>query len=135
MAQGTVEQVASQLICLCGCNKLLSVCEMDTAQQMKAIISEKVAEGMSAGQVIDYMTATYGEQVLAAPTKHGFNLTAWVTPFAMIVLGAALIWLLVVAWVRQRSASRHVEAALMRSEELEARYGERLERELRESEN
>ncbi|MFQ6046320.1 MAG: cytochrome c-type biogenesis protein CcmH [Gemmatimonadales bacterium] len=128
--QGSVEDVASQLICMCGCNKLLNVCEMDTAKQMKAIISDKIAQGMSASEVVDFMTATYGEQVLAAPTKRGFNLTAWITPFAGIVGGGLVIWFIVLAWVRQRHAVEKAEIGIVASEDLESRYGTTLEREL-----
>lgn len=129
-AQGAVEDVASQLICMCGCNKLLNVCEMDTAKQMKAIIGDKVAEGMSTSEVVNFMTATYGEQVLAAPTKRGFNLTAWVTPFAGIIGGSLLIWSIVLAWVRQRRDFEKAEVEIVVTEDLESRYGTTLEREL-----
>jgi cytochrome c-type biogenesis protein CcmH len=134
LAQGTVEGIASQLICLCGCGKLLSVCEMDTAKQMKSIISDRLAEGMTAREVIDYMTEKYGEQVLAAPTKKGFNLTAWITPFAGIFVGSLVIWLVVAAWVQRRRVVRATEVATVVSEDLESRYGTILEQELDEFE-
>ncbi len=35
------------------------------------------------------MVAKYGATVLAAPTKQGFDLVAWIAPFA--VFGAALL--------------------------------------------
>ncbi len=130
-AQGTVDDVASHLICLCGCNKLLNVCEMDTAQQMKAIISEKLAGGWDKRKIIEYMTATYGEQVLAAPTKRGFNLTAWITPFGLILLGSVVLWVVLAAWVQHRRTSQAKEAATVLSEDLESRYGTMLESELR----
>lgn len=133
-AQGAVEDIASGLICLCGCGKLLNVCDMDTAKQMKSVISDKLAEGWSRQQIIDYMTATYGEKVLAAPTKKGFNLTAWVTPFALIIIGAVVIWFVVEAWVRHRRATREEEVEMAVSQDLESKYGATLEKELREFE-
>ena len=133
-AQGAVETIASELICLCGCNKLLSVCEMDIAKQMKAVISEKLEAGWGKKEIVGYMTDTYGERVLAAPPKRGFNLFAWVTPFGAILGGAIAIWLVVGAWVHRRQRAREDELATVVSTDLEAKYGERLEHELREYE-
>jgi cytochrome c-type biogenesis protein CcmH len=129
-----VEDIASGLICLCGCGKLLNVCDMDTAKEMKSIIGDKLAEGWGKKEIVDYMTATYGEKVLAAPTKKGFNLTAWITPFALIFIGAALIGIVVQAWVRHRRATREEEIEIAVSQELESRYGKTLEKELKEFE-
>jgi cytochrome c-type biogenesis protein CcmH len=85
---------------------------------------------MGKRQVIDFMTATYGEQVLAAPTKKGFNLTAWITPFALLLVGAVSIWFVVLAWVDQRRGAVEAELAVAASEDLESKYGSVLEREL-----
>lgn len=41
----------------------------------------------------------FREQVLAVPTKKGFNLTAWILPFVALVAGAALIYALLRLWV------------------------------------
>ncbi len=133
-AQGPVEDIASGLVCLCGCGKLLNVCDMDTAKQMKSVIEEKVAAGWGKKQILDYMTTTYGEKVLAAPTKKGFNLTAWITPFALIFAGAGLIAIVVRAWVRRREVTREEDMQIAVSEELESRYGQTLEKELKEFE-
>jgi len=128
-AQGTVEEVAGQLICLCGCNKMLNVCDMQTAKEMKDIIATKLGEGLTKSEIVDYMTNTYGEQVLAAPTKRGFNLTAWLAPFALLGLGAGFLSLVVRLWVRRQreapAAVGHASAPI-----LESRFGERLDREL-----
>ncbi len=131
-AQGAIESIASELICLCGCYRLLNVCEMDTAKQMKAVISEKLEAGWEKKEILAYMTDTYGEQVLAAPPKRGFNLTAWVTPFGAIFGGAVVIWLVIGAWVHRRQRAREDELATVASTDLEAKYGARLEQELRE---
>lgn len=134
LAQGSVEDIASGLICLCGCNKLLNACDMDTARQMKAVISQKLDEGLGKQEIIDYMTATYGENVLAAPPKRGFNLTAWVTPFAAIVAGTVVVCLVVLAWVEHRRAALAEEFDKVVLEGLESKYGAMLERELKELE-
>jgi cytochrome c-type biogenesis protein CcmH len=54
--------------------------------------------GMTDQQVLDSFAAKYGATVLAAPRTHGFDLVAWIAPFA--VLAAALLgtFLLVRHW-------------------------------------
>ncbi|MBI2305041.1 MAG: cytochrome c-type biogenesis protein CcmH [Chloroflexi bacterium] len=102
-AETPVDDVASQVVCQCGCNSVLNNCvhgECMVRDQMLASIRSAVNKGNSKEAIIQMLVAQYGEQVLAAPTKEGFNLTAWVIPFAAILLGAALIYLLLRAWLR-----------------------------------
>jgi cytochrome c-type biogenesis protein CcmH/NrfF len=44
---------------------------------------------MSDQEIFSAFTAKYGATVLAAPTTQGFDLVAWIAPFA--VFGAALL--------------------------------------------
>ena len=94
----TVDDVAGELICPCGCGKMLDVCEMESARQMRVLIEEMIDEGQDKDQIINYFVNQYGEKVLAAPGKKGFNLTAWVAPFIVIGLGAGIIWLAIAKW-------------------------------------
>src|SRR5262249_15123694 len=57
-----------------------------------------INNGMTDQQVLDSFAAKYGATVLAAPRTHGFDLVAWIAPFA--VLAAALLgtFLLVRHW-------------------------------------
>jgi cytochrome c-type biogenesis protein CcmH len=45
--------------------------------------------GHSDKEILTLFSAKYGATVLAAPTTEGFNLVAWIAPFA--VFGAALL--------------------------------------------
>jgi len=48
-----------------------------------------IGAGKSDQEIFDQFIAKYGTVVLAAPTTHGFDLVAWIAPFA--VFGAALL--------------------------------------------
>jgi len=61
--------------------------QVPLARQMKQIIREKLSEGQTREQILDYFVDRYGEQVLAAPKREGFHLIAWVAPI-FIVFGA-----------------------------------------------
>lgn len=92
----------NELMCPSDCVETLAVCQMTEAVQMRAFVKAKVAEGWSKQKITDNLVSQYGERILAAPTKQGFNLTAWVTPFAAILGGGAFISVLVGSWVRRR---------------------------------
>ena len=125
----TVDNVARDLICPCGCGKMLDVCEMESAKEMKGLIGEKIAEGETKDQIIGYFVSQYGEKVLAAPTKKGFNLTAWIAPFLVIGIGAGVIYLITVKWVIQ-GKTREEETKKTRQEEVEDKYAAKLKKEL-----
>lgn len=80
-----------QLMCSCGCGQVLGECNHvgcpDSPVQL-AELRTAINAGMTDKQVLDSFAAKYGATVLAAPTMQGFNLVAWIAPFA--VFGAAL---------------------------------------------
>jgi cytochrome c-type biogenesis protein CcmH len=81
-----------RLMCTCGCAEILGECNHVGCQNSASELSELRA-GISAGQsdeeILASFTAKYGAVVLAAPTKKGFDLVAWIAPFA--VFAAALL--------------------------------------------
>jgi cytochrome c-type biogenesis protein CcmH/NrfF len=48
------------------------------------------------------LVARFGEEILAAPPKHGFTLLAWVVPGAVLLAGIAVAALLALRWSRSR---------------------------------
>ena len=55
--------------------------------------------GYSAQEIIDAFVGTYGERVLMAPRKSGFNLVAWLTPgLALVVGGFVVVFMLMRRW-------------------------------------
>lgn len=129
----SVDDVAGELICNCGCGKLLDVCEMKTANDMKKLIQEKIDAGWSKERIIEYFIRMYGEKILAAPTKRGFNLTAWITPFLAIAIGGLVISLIIIKWVRGRrktAGGNKLESKIEKG--VKSKYREKLEKELKE---
>ena len=50
-----------------------------------------IAKGMSRQRIIAVFRGQYGEKILSAPTVEGFNLLAWIIPFAAVFAGCFLI--------------------------------------------
>ncbi len=129
----TVGSISEQLICQCGCNMVLSNCthaECASREAMTALIEQKLAQGQSEVEIIQFFVAQYGEQVLASPSKRGFNLVAWVLPFAAILGGGVVIYIALRKWVWQGRQSLTI--ATTETEEQDQEYQHRLKKELEE---
>ncbi|MBI2958273.1 MAG: cytochrome c-type biogenesis protein CcmH [Chloroflexi bacterium] len=129
----TSKDVEKELMCQCGCTMVVAVCDCDTANQMREKISGFIAQGQSKDQILAYFVGQYGEKVLSAPTKKGFNLVAWVVPFAAVAVGGTGLFFILRAWARRGRKGGEVEESLVRpvSPEDVDEYKDRLEAELK----
>ena len=125
-----VNDIAEQLICQCGCGRVLNSHVCDTQEAMTALIEQNLAQGQSQEQIIQSFVAQYGEQVLASPPKRGFNLTVWILPFVAILGGGGIIYITLRVWVR-RGKSRQTNA-VTKAEEGDEEYQRQLDKELEE---
>lgn len=124
-----VNAVAAQLRCVV-C-QALSVADSPstTAAQMRAIILEQLREGRSPEEIKAYFVSRYGEWVLLAPTRSGFNLLVWALPFVGIAGGVLAVVLVARRWVAR---GRAAGAGGGRPQPVDAAARERLARELEE---
>ena len=67
----------------------------ETARNMKRQIRAMVAAGYDREQIEDYFVGSYGEFVLMAPSKEGFNLLVWLGPGAILLFGLGWWWVTV----------------------------------------
>lgn len=89
-------QIERQLLCPQCTNKRLDVCELAICQDMKRLIRERLAAGATSDDILLFFSTRYGERVLAAVPKSGFNLWlwGWVGGSIVIVAGLGGWWLL-----------------------------------------
>jgi cytochrome c-type biogenesis protein CcmH len=100
-----------KLMCTCGCAEILGECNhvgCPNSTEELALLRRGVDSNLTEKQIFDSFVDQYGATVLAAPTKQGFDLVAWIAPFA--VFAAALLGtiLLIRHWV---STSPRLEPA------------------------
>ncbi|MCL5263738.1 MAG: cytochrome c-type biogenesis protein CcmH [Chloroflexi bacterium] len=133
VAAESVEDISKELMCQCGCTMIVYNCDCSTAGQMNDVIRTKLGEGQSKQQIIDYFVGQYGETVLSAPTKEGFNLTAWIFPFVALVIGAGIVYFVLTRWFIVRGQAEHVPVNVESIAGLDA-YDERLREELKDFE-
>jgi cytochrome c-type biogenesis protein CcmH len=91
----TAHQIASELRCVVCQNLSVADSPSEMAAQMRAIVRERLAAGDSPEQVREYFVQRYGEWILLAPRRRGFNLLVWGFPIAAVALGlvAVGVWL------------------------------------------
>ena len=100
----TQSAVETALTCQCGCGLTVHSCNhlnCGSAIPLKKEIGEQIAMGRSLPEIERHFEKKYGEKILSAPTTRGFNLIAWVLPFALI--GSGLVVGVVVLWGWRRS--------------------------------
>jgi cytochrome c-type biogenesis protein CcmH/NrfF len=68
---------------------------------MRAEIREALAAGKSVEEIIAGFVARVGKVVLPAPTLVGFDLAAWIAPFALLAAGLVLV-----SWIAVRMTRR-----------------------------
>jgi cytochrome c-type biogenesis protein CcmH len=105
--------IASELRCVVCQNLSVADSPSEMAAQMRAIVRERLAAGDSPEQVREYFVERYGEWILLAPRRRGFNLLVWGFPIAAVAVGLAAVALLLRRWTRRAVTARApVDAAM-----------------------
>ncbi|HTE48197.1 MAG TPA: cytochrome c-type biogenesis protein CcmH [Gemmatimonadaceae bacterium] len=95
------DDLEHRLHCQCGtcvldvytCRTTDFTCQVSPA--MHRDVLALVEGGHSAQEIIDAFVGTYGQRVLMAPSKSGFNLLAWFAPGIALLAGGAVVALIV----------------------------------------
>lgn len=115
-------KLGHQLMCVCGCNQVLLECNHVGCQYSDRMRNELAAwmdRGDSNSLVLQSFVQKYGNTVLAAPTSSGFNVVAWITPFAIFVVAiAGTVWI-VRAW-KARAVAQPISHPNLKPEQLDA---------------
>lgn len=131
-----IDDIEKSLACQCECAMTVEACQgampCSSAEAISEEIKLLVAQGNDKDTTLKVLVAKYGEKILSAPTKKGFNLTAWIIPFLALLWGAYLVQLVVRRWVQAKQGADSAEEKA--KGELDARYKSTLEKELKEFE-
>jgi cytochrome c-type biogenesis protein CcmH len=130
-AGAVLQDLENQLMCKCDdkCGKVLINCTCSTSDKTRAKFSKMLDSGITVEQIVKMQVDEYGETVLSAPSKFGFNLTAWVTPFVALVAGGFGVRKVLNSWVGKKSDSDSVENPVAEAK-IPEKYSKRLKDEL-----
>lgn len=110
-----VNALAEELRCLVCQNQTIADSHAPLAIDLKNQVREKLAEGRSEREIIDYMVARYGDFVLYRPPVKHTTMLLWFGPPLLLLIG---LWLFV-RTVRRRRAG--TAAPLSADEQARAR--------------
>jgi len=102
VSEEAVHEIAAQLRCVVCQSLSVADSPSEMASQMRGIIRERLAAGERPAEVIQYFVDRYGERILLAPRRHGFNLLVWLFPLVAVAVGLALVAIIVRRWTRRR---------------------------------
>ena len=102
--EARVVAVATELRCLVCQNQTIADSHADLAVDLRNQVREMLRSGQSEKQIIDYMTARYGDFVLYRPPVKGTTLLLWFGPWALMAGGLAGLW-----WVLRRRSRMEPE--------------------------
>ena len=113
-----VQALTSELRCLVCQNQTIADSHADLAIDLKNQVREKLAQGMSDQQVIDYMVERYGDFVLYRPPVKRTTWLLWFGPFLLLALGLIALTWRIKSRSKVRETSTVTEAELQRAAEL-----------------
>lgn len=107
-------ELEEALTCQCGCGLTVHSCnhlQCGFAVPRKKEIAQSLDAGKGREEILASFVSTYGEKILSAPTKTGFNLAAWLMPFVVVVAGGVLIGIVSLRWSKRESQEDTPESA------------------------
>jgi cytochrome c-type biogenesis protein CcmH len=125
----TLPELERELICPT-CHESLAVSSSPIADRMRSFIRARIAAGDTKSEIKDQLVDQFGESVLAAPPRRGFNLLAWLLPLVGLAAGAVVLGLLARRWSRTRSGPIPVDPSGNGRAGLDPELERRLDEEL-----
>ena len=110
VAQLERDELERGLKCACPCKLDVFTCRTTDFQcgispAMHSDVVRLVEGGYSADEIVAAFSTVYGERVLMAPVKEGFNLAGYVVPFITLGIGATMLVAMLRRWRRESDAA------------------------------
>lgn len=109
--EARVNAVSAELRCLVCQNQSLADSHAPLAIDLKNQVREQLQAGHTAQEVVDYMTARYGDFVRYRPAWQAKTLLLWAGPLLLVLAGVALLWRALARQQRTQAAEPALDAA------------------------
>ena len=111
VAEARLKHLAVELRCLVCQNQSLADSNAPLAEDLRREVREMIAKNMSDQEIIEFLTARYGDFVLYRPPLKATTSVLWVGPFVLLTVGAIAL----VITLRRR-ASKVVDVPMTEEE-------------------
>jgi cytochrome c-type biogenesis protein CcmH len=102
--RASLTDIENDVMCT-SCREPLEVAQSPQANSERAYIRGLIAQGQTKQQILNNLVSQYGPAVLGKPPANGFNLTVYILPPAILILGAAILFVTLPRWRRRTKAS------------------------------
>jgi cytochrome c-type biogenesis protein CcmH len=102
--RASLTDIETDVMCT-ACHEPLAVSQSPEANSERDYINGLIAKGETKSQILKALVAQYGESVLAKPPARGFNLTVYVLPPAVLLIGGLAIAFTLPRWRRRTRAA------------------------------
>lgn len=109
--EARAREISAELRCMVCQNQSIDDSNADLARDLRLLVRDRLTEGDSDDEVIDYVVSRYGEFVLLKPRFSPHTWLLWGAPALLILLGA-------IGLSRLAAARRGADRPLSRDEEL-----------------
>ena len=95
-----VYAVSRQLMCPVCAGQTVAESDAAVAQEMRAIIRQKLIAGETPDQILRYFVAQFGDGVLAEPPRHGLSVILYLGPLLALAGGLVIAAVFIRRWTR-----------------------------------
>jgi cytochrome c-type biogenesis protein CcmH len=127
--KASLTDIENDVMCV-SCREPLAVAQSPQAIAERNYIRTLIAQGQTKAQIEQALVGQYGPAVLGKPPAHGFNLTVYILPPAILILGIGTLALLLPKW-RRRSKANAAARAPIAEPSIATADAHRLDEELR----
>lgn len=92
--ESRARDISAELRCLVCQNQSIDDSDAELARDLRVIVRERLVEGDTDEEVMDFVVARYGEFVLLKPRLSARNMLLWGTPLIGLALGLTAIFFL-----------------------------------------
>ncbi len=83
--------LSAEIRCLVCQNQSIDDSDAQLARDLRVLVREKLVEGLTDAEVLDFLVARYGEFVLLKPRFNTGTLVLWIAPLALLLIAGILI--------------------------------------------
>lgn len=113
--ESRARSLSAEIRCLVCQNQSIDDSNADLARDLRLLVRERLLEGDSNQEVLDYLSDRYGDFVLLTPPVKPKTLILWFGPLGMLVLALIMV---AFYFLRRRPALVEISSNEMSSEEV-----------------
>ncbi|WP_250886447.1 cytochrome c-type biogenesis protein CcmH [Bacillus sp. SM2101] len=71
-------------------------------------VAQMMQEGMNKEEILNFYVEEIGEEALSAPLKQGFSLSAWITPFIVLIVAGVIVFTVIRSWIKKNNSAHSI---------------------------